>query len=212
MTESTPAFRISADVQWALMRIRKDGGNLKSVSIHDLGKHLNLEMMKSEARSDPAARIELFGNRGPKRGTEQVLMITKNQITEDRRTESGRYVVWDASGKITLTWENEEDIRTLFVQNNMELPNAGIWKQPDLIDLRESALRDAPASKENPQPEAPSHKNNTISPPQSSAKPTLVVPAVTKQAVEEKADSIWPWIAGGILLLLAAGFTLKRRS
>jgi len=66
-----------------------------------------------------------------------IVVMTRDQIREDRRDSGGRYVVWvDLNAKygpqVYVRWEPEFKAREIVERLGLKLPLAGTWVQPDV--------------------------------------------------------------------------------
>jgi hypothetical protein len=210
-TVSTPAQRSVAIVGVGLRYYLENGGKLPVSGLHDFDKFVELERVETGLKKELDELVTLVQEPFPETarpndpGLWVIFAISSNEISEDRRRGTGRYIVRVfGNRRVSNQWVSEKWAKAYFELKGLELPNKGLWKLTGAMDLYPPNSGGEP----NTDPPLPTPNQNQT-PPKSSEEEIN-----QEMLFEPKSESSNPWSIGlcvsGIVVLIAILYLWKR--
>ncbi len=113
------------------------GGQLPS-TLQGLYTGIDAALLEDQLRGPLSSKIVYFEEQKPQleQDGEELLAVVAFPISEDRRPEVGRYVIYrDRAGKIGSRWESEKVIQTSVAKTNLFLPFASTYQEKPIKPL-----------------------------------------------------------------------------
>ena len=119
------------------LHYEEQGGDVLTASLDDLvGNFDELRLNVYCQGLTFRERVHMLTPTPPKHPDDnrRMLATTSCQIYDPSQPTQGRYAIWKVPGTpgVTFTWESEKSIQGIARENNITLPDKGLWKKPPL--------------------------------------------------------------------------------
>jgi len=130
-TQNTAASGLIASLRNVMSRYFSNGGDVNSLSMDEIINQINRDGADAKARAMFLEHLIILGSSGPvdMATNARMIALTSEEIIEDRRDSSGRYVIWLQDGEVMWNWESEDHVKALLASAHLPLPNKGVWTQ-----------------------------------------------------------------------------------
>lgn len=143
-TVVSPLQIVSSNLSDALESYARDHDNQLPTSWGELGDYIDVFLVEKALGTSldnrfvlmPDAEVQMASGELSGSQTGRVVAITRSQINEDRRQESGRYVIWvDGEGQIQSNWSGESVIGPSFAAAGIALPQGEYLPEEKLLEV-----------------------------------------------------------------------------
>jgi hypothetical protein len=209
-TVTTPAGLLTEAVRNAIYASLAEGEKVENLIPARLNQKLNIETLKKVAQGDIWSRFQLVSAtkvQDPD-SKNRILAVTAFQVSEDRHSEIGRYVVWiNAKSSpppweslVWVTWEPETKVAQIFQAAKVALEDKGVWQQPNTIRVVRMA-----ETKPNSSASSPINTLRHSEPEPNQSAPFEGRESNAAMTPSEEPSSSTPWSVIVILIVAATG-------
>lgn len=107
-------------------------------TLDELYTGIDAALLEEQLGGPPSSKVIYFGDQKPqlKQNNEELLAVVAFPISEDRRAEVGRYIIYRNQGsKIGSRWESEKVIQVAATRANAVLPFASTYQEKPIKPL-----------------------------------------------------------------------------